>query len=44
MSHRLSDIKRTLPFDNQALVQSAIDTLDKMRSDLLSHMFGKNPK
>jgi len=44
MSHRLSDIKRTLPFDNQSLVQSAIDTLDKMRTDLLSHMFGKNPK
>lgn len=44
MSHRLSDIKRTLPFENQALVQSAVDTLDKIRTDLLSRMFGKNPK
>lgn len=44
MSHRLSDIKRTLPYDNQALVQSSIDTLDKIRTDLLSHMFAKKPK
>jgi len=44
MSHRLNDIKRTLPFENQALVQSAIETLDKIRTDLLSRMFGKNPK
>jgi len=44
MSHRLSDIKRTLPFEEQASTQSAIDTLDKIRTDLLSRMFGKNPK
>jgi hypothetical protein len=44
MSHRLSDIKRTLPFEDQASVQSAVDTLDKIRTDLLSRMFGKNPK
>lgn len=44
MSHRLSDIKRTFPFEEQASVQSAIDTLDKIRTDLLSRMFGKNPK
>jgi hypothetical protein len=44
MSHRLSDIKRTLPFEEQASAQSAIDTLDKIRTDLLSRMFGKNPK
>jgi len=44
MSHRLNDIKRTLPYDNQALLQSAIDTLDKIRTDLLSRMFAKNPK
>ena len=44
MSHRLNDIKRILPFENQALVQSAIDTLDKIRTDLLSRMFAKNPK
>lgn len=44
MSHRLSDIKRTLPFEEQASVQSSIDTLDKIRTDLLGRMFGKNPK
>lgn len=44
MSHRLTDIKRTLPFEDQASVQSAVDTLDKIRTDLLSRMFGKNPK
>jgi hypothetical protein len=44
MSHRLSDIKRSLPFEEQASVQSAVDTLDKIRTDLLSRMFGKNPK
>jgi hypothetical protein len=44
MSHRLSDIKRTLPFEDQTSVQSAVDTLDKIRTELLSRMFGKNPK
>jgi hypothetical protein len=44
MSHRLTDIKRALPFEEQASVQSAVDTLDKIRTDLLSRMFGKNPK
>ena len=36
--------KRTLPFEDQASVQSAVETLDKIRTDLLSRMFGKNPK
>ena len=44
MSHRLTDIKRSLPFEEQASVQSAVETLDKIRTDLLSRMFGKNPK
>ena len=44
MSHRLNDIKRKVPFENQALLQTAIDTLDKIRTDLLSRMFAKNPK
>lgn len=44
MSHRLNDIKRKVPFENQALVQTAVDTLDKIRTDLLSRMFAKNPK
>lgn len=44
MGHRLTDIKRGLPFENQATVQSAVETLDKLRTDLLARMFGKNPK
>lgn len=44
MSHRLNDIKRTLAFENQATVQNAADTLEKIRTDVLSRMFGKNPK
>lgn len=44
MSHRLSDIKRGLPFENQATVQEAVERLDKIRTDLLNRMFGKNPK
>lgn len=44
MSHRLADIKRGLPFENQATVQEAMERLDKIRTDLLNRMFGKNPK
>jgi hypothetical protein len=44
MAHRLIDIKRTLAFDNQAAVQDAADTLEKLRTDVLNRMFGKNPK
>jgi Ni,Fe-hydrogenase I large subunit len=44
MSHRLNDIKRTLAFENQATVQNAAETLEKIRTDVLNRMFGKNPK
>ena len=44
MSHRLNDIRRTLAFENQATVQSAAETLEKLRTDVLNRMFGKNPK
>lgn len=44
MAHRLNDIKRTLAFENQATVQSAAETLEKLRTDVLNRMFGKNPK
>jgi hypothetical protein len=44
MSHRLSDLKRTLPYDSQAAAQEAVERLDKIRTELLNHMFGKNPK
>jgi hypothetical protein len=44
MARRLTDIKRRLPFDDQATVQEAVERLDKIDSELLKSMFGKNPK
>ena len=44
MTHRLNDIKRSLPFDDQAAVQEAMEHLEKIDTDLLNRMFGKNPK
>lgn len=44
MAEKFRDIKHNLPFDDQAPVQDAIDRLEKMRTDLLSAMFGKKGK
>ncbi len=44
MSERFRDVKHNLPFDDQAPVQQAIDRLEKMRTYLLSEMFGKKTK
>src|ERR1700675_1049005 len=44
MSHRLGDIKRALPFESQAIVQEAVERLDRIRTELLNRMFMKNPK
>lgn len=44
MAARLRDIKRSLAFEDQAPVQSAIDHLEKMRTDLLNRMFSKEKK
>lgn len=44
MSRRLTDIKRGLAYDDQAAVQDAVEHLDKIDTDLLNRMFGKNPK
>lgn len=41
MAHRLHDLKHTLNFEDQAPVQSAVDRLQNLADDLLSHMFGK---
>jgi hypothetical protein len=41
MAAKLRDIKRSLNFDDQPPVQSAADRLESLRTDLLSHMFGK---
>jgi hypothetical protein len=39
---KLRDIKRSLNFDDQAPVQAAADRLENLRTDLLTHMFGKS--
>jgi Domain of unknown function (DUF5667) len=44
MAHRLADIKRSVAYDDQPPIQSAIDSLEKIRTDLLNKMFGKNAK
>jgi len=44
MAEKFRDVKHNLPFDDQAAVQQAIDRLEKMRTDLLSAMFGKKEK
>jgi hypothetical protein len=41
MAAKLRDIKRNLNFDDQAPVGAAADRLENLRTDLLSHMFGK---
>ncbi|MGC2184245.1 MAG: hypothetical protein WA637_13265 [Terriglobales bacterium] len=41
MAEKFRDIKRTVAFDDQAPLQQAVDELEKMRTDLLSAMFGK---
>ena len=39
MAHKLSDIKRPLALEDQVPVQTAIDELEKIRTDLLNKMF-----
>jgi hypothetical protein len=44
MAEKLRDIKRTVNFEEQAPLQMAADHLESLRTDLLSHMFGKGKK
>ena len=44
ISHRLVDIKRTLNFEDQPPVQDAIDHLERVRTNLLTRMFGGKKK
>ena len=44
MAHRLADVKRSVAYDDQPAIQSAIDSLEKTRTDLLNKMFGKKGK
>lgn len=41
MAERFRDLKRNLAFEDQPPVQQAIDRMEKMRTDLLTAMFGK---
>ena len=41
MAAKFRDVKHTAAFDDQAPVQEAMDKLEKMRTELLSAMFGK---
>jgi hypothetical protein len=41
MVEKFRDVKRTVAFEDQAPIQQAMDELEKMRTDLLSAMFGK---
>jgi polyhydroxyalkanoate synthesis regulator phasin len=41
MAAKLRDIKRSLNFDDQPPVDAAADRLENLRTELLSHMFGK---
>jgi len=44
MAHALTDIKRTLNFEDQAPLQAAVDELERIRTSLLAKMFGKGEK
>jgi hypothetical protein len=41
MVEKFRDLKRTVAFEDQAPIQQTMDELEKMRTDLLSAMFGK---
>ena len=44
MARRLDDIKRTVSFEDQPAIEKSVKRLDDVRTDLLSHMFGKDKK
>ncbi|HZQ67751.1 MAG TPA: hypothetical protein VFA68_04455 [Terriglobales bacterium] len=44
MAAKLRDIKRSLAFEDQSPVQTAIDRLETLRTQLLTKMFGKGTK
>jgi len=44
MAAKLRDLQRSLALDDQKPVQDAAEHLEKLRTDLLSRMFGKGAK
>jgi hypothetical protein len=41
MAEKFRDVKRNVAFEDQAPIQQTVDSLEKMRTDLLAAMFGK---
>jgi len=44
MARHLRDMKHTLNYEDQPPVQAAVDRLETLADDLLSHMFGKGKR
>ncbi|SRR5581483_241272 len=44
MAHRLTDLKRSVNFEDQQPIQDAADRLEHVRTELLTRMFGPNKK
>jgi hypothetical protein len=44
MTEKLRDVKRTLNFEDQPAVQTAMDHMENLRTNLLALMFGKEKK
>ena len=44
MSRRLSDIKRTVAFEDQPVIEKAVRRLEDVRTELLARMFSKDKK
>ena len=44
MARRLTDIKRTVAFEDQPVIEKAVRRLEDVRTDLLAQMFSKDKK
>ena len=44
LSKRMHDIAETLAFEDRAPVRKAVDDIEQIRADLLTRMFGLEPK
>ena len=44
MAHKLHDVKHSVAFEDQPKVQEAIEHLERVRTDLLTKMFGRGEK
>jgi hypothetical protein len=44
ISHRLADLKRSVAFEDQPALETTMEQLEKLRTQLLESMFGKAKK